>query len=97
MITMMASAPLTGGLIDDLEREDDERGFEPDETEGQFLRVLIPHGLQGSVGTGPKLPSPHGSGQWQCDRCGGWFGVSYWTCNACQALGQLIASVRKVR
>ncbi|MEU3491201.1 hypothetical protein [Streptomyces massasporeus] len=35
------------------------------------------------------------SGGWQCDRCGGWFGVTAeqpapttaWTCDSCQALG----------
>lgn len=23
----------------------------------------------------------------QCDRCGGWFGLTAWTCSACQQLG----------
>ncbi|WP_345045715.1 hypothetical protein [Streptomyces sannanensis] len=91
---MMAS--VTGGLIEDLEREDNEKGYEPDETEGRYPRLLILFTVRGAT-TLPAL-QPHGNGgQWQCDRCGGWFGVTYWTCNACQALGQLIAAARKVR
>lgn len=92
MITMMASAPLTGGLIDNLEHEENERGPEPDESEGQFLRVLIPH-----VGVGTSLHplAPRGSGRMQCDRCGGWFGVTFWTCGTCQALSRLTAAAQR--
>ncbi|WP_225638112.1 hypothetical protein [Streptomyces solaniscabiei] len=40
-------------------------------------------------------PAPAASGQWQCDRCGNWFGVAgapagpvvAWTCGACQSIG----------
>ncbi|MGW2826382.1 hypothetical protein ACWC24_36165 [Streptomyces sp. NPDC001443] len=80
---MMASARLFGGLIDDLDREDNERGPEPDKTEGLHLRVVIP-----LVAPAHRL-SPHGSGGMQCDTCGGWFGVTFWTCQACAATSAL--------
>ncbi|MFM9812816.1 hypothetical protein ACKI16_30415 [Streptomyces scabiei] len=82
---MMSSAPLSGGLIDDLEREDDERGPEPDETEALHLRILIPYASHGA-GIERQPLAPHGGGL-QCDTCGGWFGVTFWTCSACQATG----------
>lgn len=85
MITMMASARLTGGLIDGLEREDDDLGPEPDESENLFLRVLIPHTAR-SAGITPHHLAPHGSGGLQCDTCGTWFGVTFWTCAACAAI-----------
>ncbi|MFM9681690.1 hypothetical protein [Streptomyces brasiliscabiei] len=85
MITMMASAPLSGGLIDDLEREDNERGPEPDESEGLFLRVLVPYAPH-AAGTDLHRLAPHGSGGMQCDTCGGWFGVTFWTCSTCAAV-----------
>jgi hypothetical protein len=85
VITMMASARLTGGLIDDLEREDDDLGPEPDESEGLFLRVLIPRAAR-SVGTASHRLTPYGSGGLQCDTCGGWFGVTFWRCGACAAI-----------
>lgn len=87
MITMMASAPLSGGLIDDLERKDDDLGPEPDETEGcLFLRGVVPYVARGA-GTGLHRLVPHGNGGLQCDTCGGWFGVTFWTCPACLATG----------
>ncbi|MGV9342859.1 hypothetical protein [Streptomyces sp. NPDC003688] len=86
MITMMASAPLSGGLIDDLEDEDNDQGFERDETEGR-LRVLIPASTRAAA-LGAR--APRNSGLWQCDRCGGWFGVTSWTCSACQQLASLL-------
>ncbi|MGW0653732.1 hypothetical protein ACWD4T_33960 [Streptomyces umbrinus] len=85
MITMMASAPLSGGLIEDLEREDDDLGPEPDESEQQFLRVLLPY-TPHAAGTGVVRLAPHGTSGNQCDTCGGWFGVTFWTCGACQAI-----------
>ncbi|WP_405535411.1 hypothetical protein OG426_55675 (plasmid) [Streptomyces canus] len=82
---MMASARLAGGLIDDLEREDDDLGPEPDESEGLCLKVLIPRAAR-SAGTASRRLTPHGSGGLQCDTCGGWFGVTFWTCGACTAI-----------
>jgi hypothetical protein len=84
VIAMMASAPLSGGLIDDLEREDDDLGPEPDESEGLLPRVLVPYAPH-AAGPGPHHLAPHGSGGLQCDTCGGWFGVTFWTCPACAA------------
>ena len=26
----------------------------------------------------------------QCDRCGGWFGLTAWTCSACQQLAHYL-------
>ncbi|MGW2706905.1 hypothetical protein [Streptomyces sp. NPDC001340] len=83
---MMASAPLSGGLIDDLERQDDDLGPEPDESEHQYLRVLLPY-TPHAAGTAPTRLAPHGNSGLQCDTCGGWFGVTFWTCSACAALG----------
>lgn len=87
MITMMASAaPLSGGIIEDWEREDDGLGPEPDESEHQFLRVLVPY-TPHAAGTALTRLAPHGNGQLQCAVCSGWFGVTFWTCSACQKLG----------
>ncbi|MEW2134627.1 hypothetical protein AB0898_29930 [Streptomyces sp. NPDC005435] len=83
---MMASAPLSGSLIDDLEDEDNDQGFERDETEGR-LRVLIPASARAAA-LGAR--APRNNGLWQCDRCGGWFGVTSWTCSACQQLASLV-------
>ncbi|MCX4598337.1 hypothetical protein OG819_55360 [Streptomyces sp. NBC_01549] len=86
-MTMMASvAPLVGGIIEDWEREDDDLGPEPDESEHQFLRVLLPY-TPHAAGTVPARLAPHGNGQLQCAVCSGWFGVTLWTCSACQKLG----------
>ncbi|MFK0112506.1 hypothetical protein [Streptomyces sp. NPDC091217] len=87
MKSSLASARLAGGLIDDLEREDNERGPEPDETEGQLLRLVIPHTSAGQV----RLPLNGGGSQ--CAVCGGWFGVTFWTCDACQSLRQLFSAL----
>ncbi|MFE5199920.1 hypothetical protein ACFQ93_40515 [Streptomyces sp. NPDC056601] len=83
---MMASAtPLVGGIIEELEREDNERGPEPDEGEGLLLRVLVPPNPR-AAGTDPSCLAPYGNGGVQCDHCGGWFGVTFWTCPACQSI-----------
>ncbi|MFH8698992.1 hypothetical protein [Streptomyces chartreusis] len=79
---MMASAPLSGGLIDDLERDDNERGPEPDESEGLHLRVVISQTHAARPAVIPAAPS---GGGLQCDNCGQWFGVTFWTCGACLA------------
>ncbi|MEW2497542.1 hypothetical protein AB0942_29005 [Streptomyces nodosus] len=83
------------GIIDDLEREDDDLGFEPDETE-ERLWVRIPS-VSGDTTVGVHRLAPHSSGLQQCDVCGGWFGVTFWTCPACQVLGQLPVAERMVR
>ncbi|MFE4579999.1 hypothetical protein [Streptomyces chartreusis] len=78
----MASASLSGGLIDDLERDDNERGPEPDESEGLALRIVIsgaPHRRRAAV------PAAASGGGLQCDSCGHWFGVTFWTCGYCLA------------
>ncbi|MEY9997315.1 hypothetical protein ABIE67_009434 [Streptomyces sp. V4I8] len=81
---MIASPAPLAGLFEDMEREDNGRGPEPDETEGQFLRVVMPYAAHGA--SIDLLPlAPHGSGGQQCDTCGGWFGVTFWTCPACAA------------
>ncbi|MYV42993.1 hypothetical protein GT030_30040 [Streptomyces sp. SID1328] len=67
------------GIIDDIEREDDRKGYEPEEATGHPLREVIP-------GPRARLLPLHDSGQMQCDYCGGWFGVTFWTCSACQSL-----------
>ncbi|MFJ3213834.1 hypothetical protein [Streptomyces flaveolus] len=46
-------------------------------------------------GVTPAPAPATASGQWQCDRCGNWFGVAgapagpaiAWTCGACQSIG----------
>lgn len=80
---------VTAGLIEDMEREDDERGPEPDESELRVLRVLIP-----SV-TARQPAAPRGSSGLQCDQCGGWFGVSFWTCSACAASALLMSEAAR--
>ncbi|MEW2467895.1 hypothetical protein AB0919_23165 [Streptomyces sp. NPDC046994] len=87
MITMMTPPPLIGGLFEDMESEDEDLGPMPDESEDQFLRVLIPHTPR-SAGTGQhRRLTPHRNGGVQCDTCGFWFGVTFWTCAACAATG----------
>ncbi|MEU1668548.1 hypothetical protein ABZ547_34200 [Streptomyces sparsogenes] len=56
------------------------------------LRVVIPQpGRTGVVGTARGwLPAANGPMQ-QCDQCSGWFGVTYWTCPACIALGYRVS------
>jgi hypothetical protein len=93
VITIMASAArLVGGIIEDLEREDDDLGPEPDESEHQFLRVLLPY-TPHAAGTVPTRLAPHGNSGLQCDNCRGWFGVTLWTCPACQNLGYRLTGV----
>ncbi|MGW1620965.1 hypothetical protein [Streptomyces sp. NPDC002172] len=89
MKSILASARLAGGLIDDLEREDNERGPEPDETEGRLLRLVIPTGAG-------QVRLPLNGGGLQCADCGGWFGVTFWLCDACKDLRQLFAALRRV-
>ncbi|WP_370270837.1 hypothetical protein [Streptomyces sp. V4I8] len=82
---MMAPAWLTGGLIDELEREDDDLGPEPDEGESLFLAGVLAYAAR-PAGTVSHRMAPHGSGGLQCDICSGWFGVTFWTCPACAAI-----------
>ncbi|MER5362452.1 hypothetical protein [Streptomyces sp. NPDC002785] len=46
--------------------------------------------------TRPLPVTPSGNGNQQCDQCGGWFGVTSWTCSACQNLGR-VAAVPPIR
>ncbi|MGP4004000.1 hypothetical protein [Streptomyces sp. 8N706] len=103
MITSMTSpARLSGGIIDDLEREDDRRGPERDETDQLCsIRVRQPHpGQDRAVDIGRiVLPgnlragiASHASGGQQCAICQGWFGVTVWTCPACQSIGYRLTS-----
>ncbi|MFH8736858.1 hypothetical protein [Streptomyces sp. NPDC017964] len=83
---MMASvAPLVGGIFEEWEREDNERGPEPDEGEGLFLRVFVPPAPR-AAGIDLGCLAPNGSGGLQCDQCGNWFGVTFWTCSACKSI-----------
>ncbi|MZE76774.1 hypothetical protein [Streptomyces xinghaiensis] len=80
MIDSMArpGTVVTAGLIEDLESEDDRRGPERDETDSLSFRVILPH---------RRSRAPYGGSGQQCDICGGYFGVTFWTCSACQNLG----------
>ncbi|MFD7677444.1 hypothetical protein [Streptomyces sp. NPDC060187] len=69
------------GLIDDLVEDDDARGPEPDDDAS--LRVVLPFS---TFQVTALLASPAVSGLQQCERCGGWFGVTFWACAACQNL-----------
>lgn len=127
------------GLADDMEREDNRRGFERDETDSAF-RQLVHHlvvdgddrarsaGRQarrtlaemapgyerqpvllltrtldyrpsngrcplcerwncgGSDCPPSAAPAPESNGTVQCDQCGGRFGYTGWTCDACKQL-----------
>lgn len=86
MTTMMAS-PL-GGLIEDLVREDNDRGPEPEPDTGEgSIRTLIPYTPQvAQIAAIAPDRAPFAGGGLQCDNCGGWFGVTFWTCGACRAI-----------
>jgi len=66
------------GLIEDLEREDDVRGPEPEPDEAVFHQLVQ-----------QLVPLPMG-GAGQCSVCGGWFeGWSGGVCSACKSLAEL--------
>ncbi|WP_432105886.1 hypothetical protein [Streptomyces sp. bgisy091] len=127
---------LCAGKIDDIGREDDQRGYERDETDTAFRKLVDHLTTDGddrarSAGRharrtlaemdpgyerqpvllltrpltfrsaddachicgywtcrcGGVAPAPAENNTLQCDRCGGRFGYTDWTCGACQALG----------
>ncbi|KNE83372.1 hypothetical protein AB0B04_19545 [Streptomyces xinghaiensis] len=77
-MTRPGTVVTVAGLIEDLEGEDDRRGPEQDETENLWFRVILPHRSH--------LAPYDGAGLQQCAACGGYFGVTFWTCDACQNL-----------
>ncbi|MFJ6661600.1 hypothetical protein ACIQNG_35415 [Streptomyces sp. NPDC091377] len=70
--------PVTAGLYEDMEDQDNELGPEPEQDETEcsqrlVLRVVI-----------PTVPNPTAMPLQQCAGCGGWFGVMSWYCSACR-------------
>jgi hypothetical protein len=105
VIASMA-APTTrplGGIVDDLEDEDNRRGYEEEPAVQLVLPLLVRESDNHptcdirtvSAGMSPGAGSVRRrivhlatvGNTVQCDRCGGWFGLAF-TCGACQALGR---------
>lgn len=94
MTTMMASS--LGGLIEDLERDDNDAGPEPEPDTGEgAIRTLLPYTPQLAriTASAPDRAPFAGTGL-QCDNCGGWFGVTYWTCEACKAIASQVRTLK---